>query len=1182
MKGNLKIFILFLFIVFSNSVTARVKWESLKTPTQAKFIIGGASLTNFWILDEENRILHNVRDKWTVYPFNKLFSVAHFRSYFPMLVEENRLFIFLTDTDWKTHIAEIRDGEIIRYAFVANAPLYRITKVSNTLYATGNFGIILKLQDGHWMQLSSPIHSHIHSAAADKRGILWLGTNNEGVWSWNGKEFRHFNNPVKITKVPVNGMKIIRDTLYINTSKDVSYKLYNGIFHPVPPQRTPFISTVKLMHNGYYKIVSNNGKVRYIPYLYKIKSFKELSDGHALLLTQSHQLFFDHHVTGNFFLDFASRLGLEGPKYAYIPMNTEPEVAKNSLYLKLRPGIIFSDFNNDFYQDILLFNVSDERHPFLYLNNQSHYFNNFAGPLGLNKFTFNGFFSYAFDLNGDNIPEIISPDFRNRNYYLNILEKSAGKYQLSASIPMPKEYAVNPLQYLSFTDIDRDGDLDIALVFGYSEAGKGSIIFLKNNGYGNFSAPDTTLADVFRGWNVQTIFADFNNDGLDDVAVCRNWGSNIIYFQNKNLGWVARRLPSPKNFRSQQRKSGIVAFDYDNDGDLDIVMLAEQPFIRILENDGKGNFTDITQKSGLNILNTGKKSGQITAGDFDNNGFIDLFIAVYAENKWKNFVFLNDSSRRFVDRSENLGVSNGKVEFVATGDINNDGDLDLYGFRHGSNILWLNNLDRNNYLRFRLAGIKSNSAAIGAKIWLYEAGHLGNSSYLSGYRQTGSKLTGLNYQNEGIVHFGVNSKKRYDVKITFPAGKTRILTNLQPGKTIRVAEIPAPVSWFYTLDNKAQILLRNKEFLSYLIVILLGLLILMFTIYYGAKKFHWDVRLTTIIVSLNLIVFGILLIALYSATTHLKYYLALAVILLGSFGPLGFFLWIKRFTNLKSQKEKDYALFQALQNFSHGAWASSNLNSLQLFFENLSAADLHDTDYIAPFEKRKETFFNLTLPVIEEIISLTKNIEANKDITPEIEKYKNLMVEFLSSDFSQINASGKEKLSTAIMKLRESLSGLKKIVFAKHSCYPSQILGNLREELENIASANQINLKIISFLTADDAVLMDASALADILDNCIQNSRKAMAENPEKKMTIKFIKADPRIFIEITDNGKGIPEAEQEKIFENGYSSTQSTGYGLFYAKETLKKYGGRIYVKNSVPHQRTTFVIELQKGSKK
>ncbi len=1182
MKRNLKIFILFLFIAFSIKANAKEKWVPVKTPKAIAGIIGGNSINDFWLLDNHRTILHFTGSQWKAYPFEKLFSPARIRSYRPILMDNNRLFVLMTESDWKTHIAEIRNGKIIRYSIVVNNPLYRITNVTGTLYATGDFGLILQLKNGRWKKVNSPIHSHIYSAVAGKKGILWLGTSGRGLFSYNGRKFKKYSLPNKIAKAILSQMKIIHDTLYINTSKNISYKMAKGIFYPVPPKQSPFTTMIKLMGNGYYKIVSQNNKTQRIPYLYKIKSFKELGDDHALLLTQNNQLFYDQQVTGNFFLDFASIRGLAGPEYSFVPFATEPGNATNSLYHKLRPGIVFSDFNNDFYQDILLFNVSNERHPFLYFNNQKNYFNNFAGPLGLNNFTFNGFLSYAFDLNGDHIPEIISSDFRNNEYYLNILEKTAGTYHLSASIPIPKKYAVNPLHYLSFTDYDSDGDLDIALVFGYSVSGSGSIIFLRNNGYGSFSEPDTTRALLFKGWNIQTIFADFNNDGVDDIFASRNWGPNIIFFQNKPTGWTIHRLKEPKDFLLQQRKFGTVAFDLDNDGDLDIVTLAEQPFIRILQNDGKGNFTDITEKSGLNVLNSGRKSGQITAGDFDNNGFLDLFITVHSEKTWKNYLFLNDSARRFFDQSEKMGVAGGHLEFVATGDIDNDGDLDIYGFRQGKNILWLNNLDSNNFLRFRLTGIKSNSAAIGTKIWLYEAGHFGDSRYLTGYRQTGSMLTGSNYQNEQIVHFGVNSKNRYDAKIIFPAGKTIILKNLSSGKNIHVVEISPPLSWIYTADNKAHILLRNNEFLSYLTIIVLGLLFLMLTISYGTKAFRWDVRLTTIIVSLNLIIFAVLLIVLYASGTNLKYYLPLGVILLGSFGPIGFFLWIKKFTNLKSEKEKEYSLFKALQNFSHGAWASSNLNSLQLFFENLSAADLHHTDYRVPFEKRKETFFGLTLPVIEEIISLTKNIEANKDIALDIEKQKSRMVEFLSADFSQINSTAKEKLSTAIKELRKSLSGLKNIVFVSHSCFPVQLLEKLKPNWDKTTAANKTKLKISNFLSPEDAALMSATALADILDNCVQNSVKAMDGNKHKELTIKLLKSDPRFFIEVSDNGCGILDEKREQIFENGYSTTNSTGYGLFYAKDKLSKYGGRIYVKTSIPGQRTTFVIELQKGSKK
>ena len=1172
------------FLVFAISfqeVSAKVKWEPLKTPHGIARIIGGNSLNDFWVLDNNNLIYHFNLGRWDRFPHEKIFPQVNSRYYNPILVGENHVFVLMTTYNWKTYIAEIKNRKIIRYNIVTKNPLYRITRVGNTFYATGDFGLILKLENGQWKKISSPMHTHIFAETAGKKGTLWLGTQSEGIFVYNGKAFRHFPLPKKEAKSAVTKMLMLHDTLFINTEKNKSYKLCGTKFYPIPESQTPFHKKTELLKNGYYKIVSQDNKVFFIPYFFKIQSFKSLPNGHALLLSSNHQLFYNRKISGNFFLNFAALYGLKGPEYSFIPFDMFPGKAEKTRYQKMRPAILLTDFNHDLYEDILLFNVSDERHPFLYLNNHHHYFNNFSRPQGLDQFTFNGMLSYAFDLNGDEMPEIISTDFRDNHPYLNILEKTAGKYQLSQTLPLPEKYSTNPLQYLSFTDIDKDGNLDMALTFGYSASGKGTILFLINNGYGYFEQPDTTWEKQFSGWNVQTIFADFDNDGKQDIFVSRNWGSNVIFFREA-AGWKIKKLNKTPYSKLQQRKGMTLAFDYDNDGDLDIVTLAENPFIRLLRNDGKGNFQDITEKSGLNKLNTGIRSGHITAADFNNNGFTDLFIVARNGKHWKNYLFLNDSAKQFLDRSKEMNISNGQIEFAAAGDIDNDGDIDLYGFKQGNNILWLNNLNSNNFLQFRLTGIKSNSAAIGTKIWLYEAGHLGNSNYLSGYRQTGSKLTGWGYQNENIVHFGVNNNKKYDVRIVFPAGKTKILRNLLPGRTIHVTEILAPVSWFYLADNKASILFRDKEFLSYLTVILLGLFFLMFTIQYGTKEFRWDVRLTTIIVSLNLIIFAILLIVLYRDGTGMKYYLPLAVIFSGSFGPLGFFLWMKRFTGLKSGKENDYALFQALQNFAHGAWATSNLNSLQLFFENISPEDLHDKTFLQSFKKRKETFFNLTLPEIDEILSLTEKSNKNRELLPAIVQNKEKMVQVLASGLSVISPMDITHFTTAVKKLREALSLLKNEIFAGHSCYPSRILGNLREELEKLASNHNIELNIIHLLPGEEAALMDATALANILDNCIRNAIKAMENTAGRKLSIKFINADPRIIIEITDNGRGIPRAEQEKIFENGYSTGNSTGYGLFYAKETLKKYGGRIYIKSNVPQQRTTFVIELQKGSKR
>ncbi len=1178
MKRNLRLFLFFILMVSYGHTEAKVKWEPLKTPGKISQIIGGYSLNDYWVLDNQNSILHFIDGKWISYPLKKLFPFQKARVYNPVLLKKDLLVVLLVDNKWGTYLAEIKNGKVIRFDYRSETPLYRATIAGDALYASGDFGLVLKLEGKHWKKLPSPITSHIFSTTSDKKGALWLGTFGEGLFSWEGRKFKEYHIPDEVSNAYISEMKFYLDTLYINTSREMVYKFYNEHFHKINPAASPFAKTEKFTSKGYYMLKSQRSDPRFIPYLYEIKSFQELPDGHALLLTQSEQLMSDQEVQENFFLDFASVFGLDGPGFSFSGINPKPGESKHSLYRITRPGIIISDFNKDQYPDILLFNVSDRRRPYLFLNDRDNNFTNFADPLGLDSFSFNGLFTYAFDLNGDRVPEIISSDYQNGNFFLNIFSKVAGRYQRTFSYKIPKQFSINPISNISVADIDEDGDLDIIPVYGYSRSGKGTIQFMKNDGYGNFKQVDTTFNELFKGWNDKVIFADFDNDGLNDMLVVRNWRGNGIFYKERDGRWTQKLLDTA-NTESNQRKRETIAFDFDNDGDLDIFTIADSPFISVLQNNGKRSFTDITDKIGLGVLNTRKQSVNLSAGDFDNNGFIDLFISTFEKGKIRDYIFLNDSARRFVDRSAFMGVANSADQFGTIGDIDLDGDLDIYGYKDGKNQLWLNNLDSTNFLRIRLRGVRSNSEGVGAKIWIYESGYLDNEKKLVGYRQVGSMLTGFSYQNEMVSHFGVKAGKKYDIKIQFPVGKTKILKNVLSGKTLEVAEVGLPLSWIYTLDNQAYKLLNNKEFRYYFIIIVLGLSIVLLSVFYGVKKFQWDVRLTSIIIVLNVTIFGILNVILYHNQPIIKYYVPLAVVFLGSAGPLGFFLWIKNRMDLRSEKENDYQLFQSLLNFSHGAWASSNLNSLLLFFENLSLSDLNNDVYKLPFEKRKETFVELTLPLLEDIIRLLNRLNTDVKTSIDIQKDKDLIVKFIKSDISQLSQTDKDNLTAAIKDIKQLLSNLKTIVFAKHSCYPVKIMENLQETLNLQFEQEQIIFKTLSFLSYDDPALMDSTTLANILDNCIQNAIKAMRKIENKELTIKLLKGDPRIFIEVSDNGQGIPKEKFQQIFENGYSTSNSTGYGLFYSKEMLTKYGGRIYVKSSIPNKKTTLVIELQKG---
>lgn len=134
---------------------------------------------------------------------------------------------------------------------------------------------------------------------------------------------------------------------------------------------------------------------------------------------------------------------------------------------------------------------------------------------------------------------------------------------------------------------------------------------------------------------------------------------------------------------------GVALFDYNNDGLLDIFFTngAAIPSLeksnpsyanRLFRNNGDGTFTDVTEEAGL--AGIGYSMG-VAAGDYDNDGFVDLYITGFNRNQ----LFHNNGDGTFTDVTEKAGVTgiipkHGKAWSVAAGwfDYNNDGRLDLF------------------------------------------------------------------------------------------------------------------------------------------------------------------------------------------------------------------------------------------------------------------------------------------------------------------------------------------------------------------------------------------------------------------------------------------------------------------------------------------------------------------------
>ncbi|MGB5438975.1 MAG: VCBS repeat-containing protein, partial [Gammaproteobacteria bacterium] len=199
--------------------------------------------------------------------------------------------------------------------------------------------------------------------------------------------------------------------------------------------------------------------------------------------------------------------------------------------------------------------------------------------------------------------------------------------------------------------------------------------------------------------------------------------------------------------------SGAAFLDYDNDADQDLLLVNSSwfpgheqqgtPTLALYRNDGSGQFTDVTREAGLAIDCYGMG---VAAGDFDGDGWTDLYITALGENH-----LLRNGQGRFTDvraSSGTAGLDSDWSTAAAFFDYDNDGDLDLFV---GNYVLWSREIDLE--IDFRVTGL---GRAIGAPNHFYG---------------TTNRL----YRNEGNGHFSDVSQASgimiHDPVTGTPAGK---------------------------------------------------------------------------------------------------------------------------------------------------------------------------------------------------------------------------------------------------------------------------------------------------------------------------------------------------------------------------------------------------------------------------
>jgi hypothetical protein len=235
-------------------------------------------------------------------------------------------------------------------------------------------------------------------------------------------------------------------------------------------------------------------------------------------------------------------------------------------------------------------------------------------------------------------------------------------------------------------DVNNDGNLDLAATNGYSTT-EGLHVYT-GAGAGAFIDDSSGLpTDESRDSSV--VLVDFSNDGNLDIAAGGSPGVSV-YLGNGGIGGSMSWTESSTGLPSE-RFSGINATDFDNDGSQDLVLSAYNAGSGV----GARAFRNVNNGASWTSVSTGLPTSgdyiDISTGDFDNDGSMDLVTAGSYSSTYGIHVYYGDGSS-WTENSDILPTSNQYVGNAA-GDMDGDGNLDiLFGGNNGKGVIVYRNL----------------------------------------------------------------------------------------------------------------------------------------------------------------------------------------------------------------------------------------------------------------------------------------------------------------------------------------------------------------------------------------------------------------------------------------------------------------------------------------------------------
>jgi hypothetical protein len=358
---------------------------------------------------------------------------------------------------------------------------------------------------------------------------------------------------------------------------------------------------------------------------------------------------------------------------------------------------------------------------------------------------------------------------------------------------------------VSWADVNNDGLLDL---FVGSEKGA-SKLFL-NMGNGTFKDISRSAGIDKVGWMKAVAAADVDGDGYVDFYVSNYAGDNELFHNNHDLTFtdIAKQAGAPGTGKG----FGAFFFDYDNCGWPDLFVTSyymstdetmrtylglphRSATFKLYKNLGNGAFRDVSEETGIG---KGFMPMGINFGDVDNDGYPDMYLGngdPAFSSVVPHVLLRNDGGKKFVDITASSGTGElHKGHGIAFADLDNRGYEDILtvtgGAVRGDSHMFRvfeNPGNANDWLRIHLVGVKTNRAAIGARIKVTVNNEGRGTRAIYRWVSSGASFGGSPLEQ----HIGLGPAARIEnIEIRWggPANTVQTISNVEKNRVIEVKE----------------------------------------------------------------------------------------------------------------------------------------------------------------------------------------------------------------------------------------------------------------------------------------------------------------------------------------------------------------------------------------------------------